>query len=109
MLVVNTPYAWYQRAVSFQLVRTSRIHSGSLEPCQVANHSIVKLGACCAGLSLLAACSGTSAAPARGRGGEGGAVPVVVAKVAAKDVPVDLEGIGNVEAYSIISVRAQVT
>jgi multidrug efflux system membrane fusion protein len=75
----------------------------------VANHSIVKLGACCAGLSLLAACSGTSAAPARGRGGEGGAVPVVVAKVAAKDVPVDLEGIGNVEAYSIISVRAQVT
>src|SRR5207248_8829396 len=59
---------------------------------------------------LAAACSGTSAAPARGRGGEaGGAVPVVVAKAAQRDVPVDIDGIGNVEAYSTISVRAQVT
>src|SRR5436190_23207119 len=34
---------------------------------------------------------------------------VVVAKAAQRDVPVDIDGIGNVEAYSTISVRAQVT
>src|SRR5207244_2206158 len=57
----------------------------------------------------LAACGGTSAAPARGRGGEGGAVPLVVTHVTQRDVPVEIDGIGNVEAYSTISVRAQVT
>jgi pyruvate/2-oxoglutarate dehydrogenase complex dihydrolipoamide acyltransferase (E2) component len=33
----------------------------------------------------------------------------VTAKVAEKDVPVDLAAIGNVEAYALISVRSQVT
>jgi multidrug efflux system membrane fusion protein len=63
-------------------------------------------------LPLLVACSRTSAAPAgggRGGRGEGGGVPVVVAQVTQKDVPVDIDGIGNVEAYATISVRAQVT
>ena len=45
----------------------------------------------------------------RGRGGDGGAAPVVTAKVSSKDVPVDLAAIGNVEAYATISVRSQVT
>jgi len=47
----------------------------------------------------------------RGRGGRGdsGPAPVVVAKVSQKDVPVDIAAIGNVEAYTSISVRAQVT
>src|SRR5262249_10492218 len=36
-------------------------------------------------------------------------VPVVVAKATERDVPVDIDAIGNVEAYSTISVRAQVT
>jgi len=46
----------------------------------------------------------------RGRdGGGGGPVPVVTTTVGQKDVPVDIEAIGNVEAYSSISVRAQVT
>jgi len=44
----------------------------------------------------------------RGRG-DGGAAPVVTAKVTEKDVPVDIAAIGNVEAYTSISVRAQVT
>ncbi|HYA16925.1 MAG TPA: efflux RND transporter periplasmic adaptor subunit [Bryobacteraceae bacterium] len=43
----------------------------------------------------------------RGRG-EGGPAPVVVAKVAQKDVPVNIDVIGNVEAYTTISVRAEV-
>jgi multidrug efflux system membrane fusion protein len=45
----------------------------------------------------------------RGGGGAGGIVPVVLGKVVQKDVPVDITSIGNVEAFSTISVRAQVT
>jgi multidrug efflux system membrane fusion protein len=72
-------------------------------------------------VALTTACtSGTSAeAPGggggrggrggRGRGDGGGAVPVVTATVAQRDVPVDIAAIGNVEAYSTISIRSQVT
>lgn len=61
-----------------------------------------------------AGCSGSAASPGgSGRGGRGrgdfGAVPVVVTKVTERDVPVDLAAIGNVEAYTTISVRSQVT
>jgi multidrug efflux system membrane fusion protein len=46
----------------------------------------------------------------RGRGGfGGGAQPVVVAKVSQKDVPVDIDAVGNVEASSTIAVRTQIT
>jgi multidrug efflux system membrane fusion protein len=38
----------------------------------------------------------------------GGDVPVTVATVSQKDVPVEVQVIGNVEAYSTISVKAQV-
>jgi multidrug efflux system membrane fusion protein len=44
----------------------------------------------------------------RGRAGEGGPVPVVVAMVSQRDVPINVDVIGNVEAYSTISVKAQV-
>jgi multidrug efflux system membrane fusion protein len=43
-----------------------------------------------------------------GRGGAGAPVPVVVTTVSQKDVPVNIEVIGNVEAYSTITVKAQV-
>jgi membrane fusion protein, multidrug efflux system len=64
-----------------------------------------------AGLGAVACTSGTSAAaPGSGGGrGRGGDVPVVTAQVSEKDVPIDLAAIGNVEAYTTISVRAQVT
>ncbi len=39
----------------------------------------------------------------------GGDVPVTVATAAQKNVPVEVQVIGNVEAYSTISVKAQVT
>jgi multidrug efflux system membrane fusion protein len=46
----------------------------------------------------------------RGRGGfGGGAQPVVVAKASQKDVPVDIEAVGNVEASTTIAVRTQIT
>ena len=44
-----------------------------------------------------------------GRGAGGGAQPVVVAKVTQKDVPIDIAAVGNVEAYTTIAVRSQVT
>jgi multidrug efflux system membrane fusion protein len=44
-----------------------------------------------------------------GRRGAGGDVPVTVATVNHKNVPVEIQVIGNVEAYTTISVKAQVT
>jgi multidrug efflux system membrane fusion protein len=44
----------------------------------------------------------------KGRGGDGGPVPVVVAKVAQKSVPIEAIAVGNVEAYSTINVVPQV-
>ncbi len=69
------------------------------------------------GLVLLVAaagCSGSAASTGgggrgRGRGDFGGAVPVVTTQVTQRDVPVDIAAIGNVEAYTTISVRSQVT
>jgi multidrug efflux system membrane fusion protein len=76
----------------------------------VPNRSLIACAVVCVGVPFLSACSRTSAAPrGGGRGGGGAAVPVVVGQVQQKDVPVDIDGIGNIEAYSTISVRSQVT
>src|SRR5437016_4229421 len=58
-----------------------------------------------------ASAAGTTPGPGGGKGGRKGAfgdVPVTVAVAAQKNVPVEVQVIGNVEAYSTISVRAQV-
>jgi membrane fusion protein, multidrug efflux system len=70
-------------------------------------------------VALLGGCSNSganAAAPGGGGGGKagrkgmgGGDVPVTIATVTKKNVPVEVQVIGNVEAYSTISVRAQVT
>jgi membrane fusion protein, multidrug efflux system len=44
----------------------------------------------------------------KGRGGDGGPAPVVVATVVQKSVPIELASVGNVEAYSSINVVPQV-
>jgi multidrug efflux system membrane fusion protein len=44
-----------------------------------------------------------------GKKGGGGDVPVTVATAGHKNVPVEIQVIGNVEAFSTISVKAQVT
>ncbi|HLJ47852.1 MAG TPA: efflux RND transporter periplasmic adaptor subunit [Bryobacteraceae bacterium] len=49
-----------------------------------------------------------AAGPGGGHGSDGMAVPVTVARVVQKDVPIQIQVIGNVEAYSTISVKAQV-
>lgn len=43
-----------------------------------------------------------------GRGGSSSGVPVIVASVVQKNMPLQLTAIGSVEAYSTVSVRAQV-
>lgn len=68
--------------------------------------------------SLFAGCSSTPVSATGGgpggggRGGKkgfgGGDVPVTVAVAMQKNVPVEIQVIGNVEAYSTISVKAQV-
>jgi membrane fusion protein, multidrug efflux system len=79
---------------------------------------IISIAGTVALLAILAGCSGNSggnvaAAPGSGKGGGrrggGGDVPVTVAISQAKDVPVEVQVIGHVEAYSTISVKAQVT
>jgi multidrug efflux system membrane fusion protein len=45
----------------------------------------------------------------RGRGGGGGPVPVVVAMATRRDVPIEIQAVGNVEAVATISVRAQLS
>ncbi|MEP6961562.1 MAG: efflux RND transporter periplasmic adaptor subunit, partial [Acidobacteriota bacterium] len=46
----------------------------------------------------------------KGKGkGNNGPVPVVTVTASLKDVPIEIEVVGNVEAYSTVSVRAQVS
>jgi len=71
------------------------------------------MGACVAlifcGFLAIQGCASKSTQAAGGRRGDGGApVPVLVTQVTQKDVPVNIDVIGNVEAYSTISVKAQV-
>src|SRR5450432_3993967 len=59
-----------------------------------------------------ASTAGSGAPGGGGKGGKrgmgGGDVPVTVAKASQKNVPVEIQVIGNVEAYSTITVKAQV-
>src|SRR5690242_12415541 len=65
----------------------------------------------CSNSGSASAAGGAGAPPGKGggrRGGGGGDVPVTVAVVSLKNVPVEVQVIGNVEAYSTISMKAQV-
>jgi membrane fusion protein, multidrug efflux system len=71
------------------------------------NRVLVYLALASASLAL-SGCTGKSA-PTTGGGKKGDqVVPVLVAKATQKTVPVEIEIIGNVEAYSTIGVKAQV-
>jgi multidrug efflux system membrane fusion protein len=60
---------------------------------------------------LCVSCANTSSTPETpSKKGLGlGAVPVTVAKVIQTDVPIDIQAVGNVEAYSTVSVKAQIS
>src|SRR5262249_28675654 len=86
---------------------------------QARHHSVwivQGLAALASASLLLIGCSGRGATTPTtggsggggGKKGFGGDVPVLVAKASARSVPVEVQVIGNVEAYSTISVKAQV-
>jgi multidrug efflux system membrane fusion protein len=65
------------------------------------------LGLCLVASLLAAGCASKGSTPEK-KGGRPDGVPVTVTTVSRRDVPVEVQVIGNVEAYSTITVRAQV-
>jgi multidrug efflux system membrane fusion protein len=67
----------------------------------------------CLALVVLIGCAKSDEAAAPGGGKKGkkggdGPVPVEVATVVRRDVPLDLTAVGNVESYSTVSIRSQI-
>lgn len=60
-------------------------------------------------VAVLGGCSKGPAGTDAQKRAEPAAVPVVVAQAEARDVPVELSNIGNVEAYSTVTIRSQIT
>ena len=71
----------------------------------------------CLGLALLllTGCAKSADAAAQGdgkkgkKGGNDGPVPVEAATAVRRDVPIDLAAVGNVESYSTVSIRSQIS
>lgn len=62
-------------------------------------------------LTFLSGCAASDAQSAKslaGKGGKKSAVPVVVAPVMQKTIPIELQGTGTAEAYSTVSVTSQI-
>ncbi len=71
--------------------------------------SWVHLAASLAAAGSLGGCNREAAAGGgRGRGGAGGIVMVEAGRVAAKDTPIYLDGIGTVQAFNTVTVHPQV-
>ena len=74
---------------------------------------IVKALALCAFVIALSVnfcgCSGKAADSEAAKKITSPPVPVVVAQAEAKDIPVELRNIGNVEAYATVTIRSQIT
>ena len=63
-----------------------------------------------AAAAFTGACSSEAAAPQRAQGERGGdAVPVTIARVVQKPMPLEIQVIGTVEADSTVAVHAQIT
>ena len=63
-----------------------------------------------AAMSLLYGCSGkATGADAQKKAAASPPVPVVVARAEAKNVPVELRNVGNVEAFATVTIRSQIT
>jgi multidrug efflux system membrane fusion protein len=68
--------------------------------------SLLVVGACL----LMASCSRQPAAEGKGkRPGSGGPVPVLAARAVARDMPVEIQSVGTVQAFSLVSMRSQIT
>src|SRR5439155_15382043 len=80
-------------------------------PCMVCTMKALRcicLLAGCLGLWGCASPGSTAPSAKGGKKGGGGDVPVSVVKVGRRDVPINIQVIGNVEPYSAIAVKAQV-
>ena len=72
-------------------------------------HRQLLFAALCLAVCLMAqACAGKASPVAAKKEGGGGGVPVMTARVLQKDVPIDVEVVGTVEAYLTVAVKAQV-
>src|SRR5450759_2763825 len=94
-------------------VRVPSGHRKTFQPLWILGlTSVLALALCgCGNSGATAAKSDAPVVGAGGRGGGrrgGGDVPVTVANASHRDVPVEVQVIGNVEAYSTITVKAQV-
>lgn len=58
---------------------------------------------------LLTSCSEKSPGSNDGKSAPSAGVPVLVAKATSHDVPVEIQGVGTVQAYSFVSIRSQIT
>ena len=90
----------------------SRGHRKTFRPLWVLGlTSVLALALCGCGNSGATAAKTDAPGGGGGKGGGrrgGGDVPVTVANASHRDVPVEIQVIGNVEAYSTITVKAQV-
>src|SRR5262245_54851872 len=64
---------------------------------------------CAAEDQAVNAASGASGRGGGGRGGAGGTVPVTVAPVVNKPMPIEISVIGTAEAFSNVGIRSQIT
>ena len=72
--------------------------------------TLVLISAGCASTTTTADSGGDGKGKGKGRGGGGGGpVPVVTAVTTQKNVPIEVQVVGNVEPYSTVSVRPQVS
>src|SRR3989442_6647468 len=68
-----------------------------------------RLAVAAVGTGALVACTGSQAQQQTRQGGAQPAVPVTIATVVQKEMPVEIGVIGTAEAYSSVAVRAQIT
>lgn len=78
------------------------------------NRILLTMGLVAGSVCFLSSCGQQTAGGAGGGGAAkgkkgGGEAPVVVTKVVSKDVPMDLDVIGNIEASSTVSIKPQVS
>ena len=70
--------------------------------------STVALQSCSKDSEAASSADGSGKGGGRGKRGTGGSAPVTVTQVSRREVPIEIRVVGNVEAYSTITVKAQV-
>jgi multidrug efflux system membrane fusion protein len=73
------------------------------------NRTVFLLGALAAALVAAGCSKSATSGLDQKKAGSQGPVPVVVGKAVEKSMPVQIRAIGNVQAYSVVTIRSQVT